>query len=58
MRFWLNFSNKIRVVKYRQFCIKLHAVTCILMSNAFKAPHEIKMPERSPEFPICNNMES
>ena len=52
----LNLSYQIGVLQQCQLSVKLHAVACVLMCNAFKAPHEIQMPESSSELPVCNHM--
>ena len=34
------------------------AINILLMTNAFKSPHEVQMPVSSSEFSVCNDVES
>ena len=48
----------VNALKVCHLSVKLYAATIFFMSNSFKSPHKIQMPEFSSEFPICNRMVS
>ena len=58
MSLCLYLTNKISVIKNRKLRIKLYTIPSVLMGNAIKSPHEVKMPECSSELAICDRMES
>ena len=58
MFFCLNPANKISGFKVCHLSIKLNSAALFLMSNTFKSPHKIKMPELSAKFSICYSMKA
>ena len=58
MRLCLYLAYKISVVKNCKLCIEFHTISSVLMGNAIKSPHKVKMPECSSELAICDRMES
>ena len=52
----LDFTNQICIVKFCKFRIKLNSVSRVLMLNALKSPHKIKVPESSSELAVCDHM--
>ena len=58
MSLCLYLTYKIRIIKNRKLCIEFHTISSVLMGNALKSPHEVKMPECSSELAICDRMES
>ena len=51
-----DFTHQVGVVQHGQLVMEGHAVAGGLVIHAFKAPHEIQVPEGSPELAVGDHV--